>query len=267
MTTHLDPIAACCSTLYGHPLATFLLGGSFHPGGLETTDAMAVAASIGRDHSVLDAGSGRGTTAVHLAETLGCHVTGLTLEREGVEEGLALAEAHGVAHRTEFIQGDLLQSPLPVERYDRVLMECVLSTVSDKPAALGRMRDALRPDGQLALTDVTLRGEVPEELTGAVETALCLGGAMPLETYVGTIEDAGFVVSEATELPGLTESFIGDARKRMALVEIAAGLGKLPVARDMIDDVKRALTTAGAMVADGSLGYCRVVASKAAPQV
>lgn len=47
--------------------------------------------AIGPDSLVLDAEYGRGTTAVHLAKTLGCRVMGITLEVEGVEAGVELA--------------------------------------------------------------------------------------------------------------------------------------------------------------------------------
>ena len=70
MIASLD-IRTCCATTYGHPFASWMLGESFHPGGLELTARLARLAGIGPETAVLDAGSGRGATAVHLAQTLG----------------------------------------------------------------------------------------------------------------------------------------------------------------------------------------------------
>ncbi len=51
-------VAACCTALYSHPLASWLLGESLHPGGLALTDVLADIAGIGIDSRVLDAGCG-----------------------------------------------------------------------------------------------------------------------------------------------------------------------------------------------------------------
>ena len=43
LPTDLDEqlIGACCSIIYSHPLATWLIGESFHPGGLALTEELA----------------------------------------------------------------------------------------------------------------------------------------------------------------------------------------------------------------------------------
>ena len=100
-------VGACCAVSYGLPWARWLLGDSFHPGGLELTSRLAGLMGIGPGSHVLDAGSGRGASAVHLAESLGCRVTGITLEQEGVDAGQELARSREVEARVDFVQGDL----------------------------------------------------------------------------------------------------------------------------------------------------------------
>lgn len=158
--TALD-VAACCSDIYSHPAARWLMGDSFHPGGLALTERVAALAGITPSARVLDAGSGRGTSAAHLAETIGCHVVGLTLEEAGVEAGRALAEAHGVADRVRFIRADVQTAALEPASFDAALLECVLSILPDKPASLERIADALKPGARLGLTDVTVSGAIP----------------------------------------------------------------------------------------------------------
>ncbi len=63
--------AACCSVVYDHPLAQWVVGDSLHPGGLELTEELAQLTGIGIDSRVLDAGCGRGASIVHLAATRG----------------------------------------------------------------------------------------------------------------------------------------------------------------------------------------------------
>jgi len=76
-------LAACCVASYDYPATRWVLGDSWHPGGLPLTTRLAEAAGVGPGSLVLDAGSGRGATPVHLAKTIGCRVVGLTLEPGG----------------------------------------------------------------------------------------------------------------------------------------------------------------------------------------
>jgi cyclopropane fatty-acyl-phospholipid synthase-like methyltransferase len=63
---------------------------------------IAVLGKIKKEHKVLDAGCGVGGTAIHLAKTIGCHVTGITLTPHQVETAKRNAEKHGVSHLTDF---------------------------------------------------------------------------------------------------------------------------------------------------------------------
>lgn len=256
----LHPITECCSTLYGHPLAAFLMGDSFHPGGLELTSKLARAAGVSEGQRVLDAGSGRGVSSVFLAETRGCRVTGLTIEAGGVAEGEAHAAAQGVSERVAFVQGDIMDMPANLTAFDTVVMECVLSTLPDKHEALLRIRDVLRPGGTLAISDVTREGEIPRELEGVTAAALCLAGAISLDSYAGAIEGAGFTVEEARDLPDVVGGFIDKARNGLMLAEIAVGLGKLDVPETTLEPAKRAVKAARGLASEGRLGYALVVA-------
>ena len=95
-------LMACCSATYGHSWARWLLGDSFHPGGRELTSRLAGLMGVQPSSRVLDAGSGMGASAVHLARQIECRVTGVTLEEEGVRAGRELAAHHGVENRVKF---------------------------------------------------------------------------------------------------------------------------------------------------------------------
>ena len=254
MTAPVD-VNTCCAITYSHPIVGWLLGDSLHPGGLALTTRLASAMGVETGSTVLDAGSGRGASAVHLARTVGCRVTGVTLEDDGVKAGYELARRHGVEDRLSFLQGDLQRLDMEPESFDFVVMECVLSILSDKSAALQRLHSLVRPGGRLGLTDVTVSGSLPGELQGVLATAGCVGGALSLSEYAAMAEEHGFVVERTDECEGEVSSFLRDIRGKLLIAEVAFGLGKLPIGDGLLAIVEE-------QVQLGVLGYGLLVARK-----
>ena len=257
-------LSACCRASYGHPIARWLLGDSLHPGGLDLTARLARLAGVGPTSSVLDAGSGRGASAVHLARKLGCRVTGVTLEEEGVATGQELAAHHGVEERVSFVQGDILDTQLLAQTFDVVLVECVLSILAPKEKAVSRLDSMLRPWGRLGITDVTVSGALEPELRGVLGTAGCVGGAMSIEGYGGLLTDAGLVLEHREDCGGAVTEFLGDIETKLLAAHLASKLGKLPVDGRVIAEAQRLLALVREHARMGTLGYGLLVATKPA---
>src|ERR1700752_4718687 len=100
-----DEIKACCATLYESDLARMLLGDSFHPGGLRLTERLGVKLALGPGMQVLDVASGKGETAVFLAQRFGCDMVGIDFGPENVRQATARADEAGVSHLVRFRQG------------------------------------------------------------------------------------------------------------------------------------------------------------------
>ncbi len=263
MTTHTPAeINACCADAYSHPAARFLLGESLHPGGIELTADLAGRMRLSESDCVLDAGCGPGATALYLAETLGCRVTGVTLEAGAVTELDRRAEEAGLSDQISVIRGDIAEITLPQAGFDGAVAECVVSIFARKAEALSRIHDALRPGGRLGLTDVTVSGPLPEALQGIFAVAGCVGNAVPLEQYASLVEDAGFIVTECTPLPDVANDFLKGIRKKMLFAEIGAKLGKIPVSVESVKMAKGVLKETEELVNSGTLGYGMIVAER-----
>ncbi len=258
-----QPVGACCSIIYSHPLATWLVGNSFHPGGLALTDELARLAELGPGKRLLDAGCGRGASAVHLAESTGCEVVGLTLESDGVERGRQLAKATGVQERVTFVQDDILHMDMAIGVFDVVLMECVLSTLEQKPESLRQLYRITKPGGYIALTDVIVSGDIPEQLQGSIGAALCMADARNLDEYMNMVEEAGFKVKEYRSAGEAVQQLIKKIGLRLMIADAAIGLGSLDVDRSLIVDARESLKIASGLVDDGTLGYGLIVAQRA----
>ena len=213
---------------------------------------------------VLDAGSGLGATAVHLSRTVGCRVTGVTLEEEGMAVGNELARREGVEDRVTWVCGDIQEIDLGARKFDFVLVECVLSILADKAGALQRLHGLLKAGGGLGLTDVTVSGTLPPRLQGLLATVGCVGGALSLAEYRGLLEGEGFVVERSEDCGAVVASFLQGISGKLLVGEVASKLGKLPIGEGALAEGQQLLESVEEQVERGVLGYGLVVARKPA---
>ena len=78
----------------------------------EVVDAMLALAQVRPDDYVIDLGSGDGRILVAAARSHGARGLGIEIDPRRIREAQANAQAAGVAHRVDFRQQDLFQTPL-----------------------------------------------------------------------------------------------------------------------------------------------------------
>ena len=274
MTTESpDAVAACCSTLYGSPLAELLVGESFHPGGLEGTRELLASSGIGPGAQLLDVGCGLGASAQVAATEFGLRVHGVDTSAPIV----ARAMARSGDARVHWSTASLPHLPFADASFDAVLAECVLSTV-DRPAALTELRRVLRPGGSLLLSDVVVSGEpIPELDHRIIGAALCVTDAWRPGEMDACLSDAGFRVTGRWDRSASIVALIERIDARLSIMRLAArdlgldlgsligpavaGIDDLPTP-ELADSV---LAGVRAAVQDGSLGYTAITASSGGP--
>jgi SAM-dependent methyltransferase len=151
-------------------------------------------AGIKPGDTVLDLGSGAGNDCfVARAETgEDGRVIGVDLTPEMIAKAKANASMLGYQN-VEFRQGDIEALPLTSNRVDVVVSNCVLNLVPDKRKAFSEVRRVLKPGGHFSISDVVLRGELPDNLRNAAEMyAGCVSGALQEGAYLAIIHDLGF---------------------------------------------------------------------------
>ena len=168
--------------------------------------AEAVAASLGCGNPtalaqlspgevVLDLGSGGGIDVLLSARRVG--PSGRVYGLDMTDDMLALARENqrqaGVTN-VEFLKGDLEDIPLPEASVDVIISNCVINLSTDKDRALREAFRVLKPGGRFAVSDVVVRGEVPEGIRKSVELWIgCVAGAMEESEYRARLSAAGFV--------------------------------------------------------------------------
>ena len=137
-------VKQCCAQLYESDLVRFLLGDSFHPGGLNLTKRLGEILQLTPETCVLDVACGKGTSAVFLAEHFGCHVTGIDYSDQNVAQANALAAAKGMASRVRCERADAERLGFMAESFDAVICECAFCTFPDKSAGASEMANSAR---------------------------------------------------------------------------------------------------------------------------
>jgi ubiquinone/menaquinone biosynthesis C-methylase UbiE len=109
---------------------------------------------------------------------------------------LALAKENqqkaGVTN-VEFLKGEIEQIPLPDNTVDLIISNCVINLSPDKEQVLREAFRVLKPGGRLAISDIVVRGTIPEEIRHSVELwAGCVAGALEESVYLDKLRQAGF---------------------------------------------------------------------------
>ena len=117
-------------------------------------EAIVTPAGIGENDHVVDAGCGIGGTAMYLARTRGCAVTGVNVCRPQLEvAGEKVADA-GLDDRIGFEYGDCSQHlPFADDSVDAVVNIESACHYSDRAQFLREVRRILRPGGRIAAMD------------------------------------------------------------------------------------------------------------------
>jgi SAM-dependent methyltransferase len=265
-----DAFKCTCTEWWGHPAVQLLVGDALRPGGVELTASLVDRLALRPGARALDVGSGAGVTLELLADR--------GLRATGVDYGAALAaQASGYA---PVAVGDGERLPFAAGSFELVTMECVLSALPDKVAALAEVRHVLAPDGMLVLTDMTVSRPLPEPLDSLLAWVACAGGALSSPTYAEVLGTQGFEVERVDDHSESVAAFVAKARRRLALLRGAIKVGIVPdpeamlgpeldelrVATDEPDDLvalgKTVLGDVAEAVRAGQIGYCAIVARR-----
>lgn len=168
--------------------------------GSQSSDAMIAAAGIGADTRVLDIGCGVGGPALYLAETTGCHVTGIDLMEWHAEEAASRAAARGLSGRTLFQAGDATSLAFADNSFDVVWSQDAWCHVPDKQAVVQEAARVVKPGGYIVFTDWVRLGDMTADYLASVQSAVASPNFAAPAEYRQWLEAAGCAVLNSKDI-------------------------------------------------------------------
>jgi arsenite methyltransferase len=201
-------------------------------------------AKLNAGETVLDLGSGGGIDVLLSAKRVG--PTGKAYGLDMTDEMLALARENqrkaGVEN-VEFLKGEIESIPLPDNSVDVIISNCVINLSADKDKALREAFRVLKPGGRFAVSDVVVRGEVPDQVRRSMELWVgCIAGALKDSDYVSKLARAGF---DAIDIEPTRVYSIEDARQFLSAEGVDVDAMALQVEGKFMSAFIRAVKPAG----------------------
>ncbi|SNX54270.1 methyltransferase domain-containing protein [Thermoanaerobacterium sp. RBIITD] len=151
-------------------------------------------AELKEGENVLDLGCGRGNDVLNAAQIIGENgvAVGLDLTKKMIDEAEKSRMNHNIKN-AEFIVGDVENIPLPDDKFDAVISDCVINHAKDKEKVYREIHRVLKDGGRFIVSDVVSIDKLPDEIINDPNAwADCFGGAIPEEDYIKAIKNAGF---------------------------------------------------------------------------
>lgn len=151
-------------------------------------------AALRPGETVVDLGSGAGFDCFLAARKVGPEgrVIGIDMTHEMLAKARENAGKVELAN-VEFRLGEIEHLPVADNTADVVISNCVINLSPDKPQVLAETFRVLAPGGRLAVSDVVMTDEMPDDMAGDMELhCACGSGASPVADLHRWLEDAGF---------------------------------------------------------------------------
>ena len=151
-------------------------------------------AELREGETVLDLGSGGGIDVLLSAKRVG--PTGKAYGLDMTDDMLALAmenKAKAGATNVEFLKGHIESIPLPSNTVDVIISNCVINLSGDKKKVLAEAFRVLKPGGRFAVSDVIVRGGLPDTVKSSMALWTgCVAGALEESEFISLLRQVGF---------------------------------------------------------------------------
>ncbi len=208
--------------------------------------------------NILDIGSGIGGTARYLAWKYNCEVTGIELQPQLHEVGVAMTEATGMQDQVRLMVGDfcnIAELEIADHAYDAWISLMVFLHICDRAQLFQNCARVLKPQGQFYIEDYF----AAKTLTASEQEALAKVIACPFlpsrAQYIQDLATAGFINIEFIDITHLWQPWLQQRlEKFIQNRSYYEGLFD----RDLIDSYQYFYQTVADLFSGGNIGGARI---------
>lgn len=251
----------CCADFYQEEVSRLLFGESMHPGALELTKDLGIRLGLHKGSRVLDVACGIGTSAIFLAKEFGCHVTGLDLADRNIDEAKNISSVSGVLELVDFRVGDAESIDFKDQTFDCIVCECSVCLFPNKKKAAKEMYRVTKNGGRIGISDIVIRGSIPQSLRDSLYRFVCLLEAESEDTYRDLLQSAGYANTCIFDKKNAILQLLDNINKKMFAVELLKGLRKIELKVDL-ERTKRAIREVKECVDSGIISYVLITGEK-----
>lgn len=188
----------------------------FHIRGRKATLELAGSLNLDARSRVIDIGSGLGGPARTLAETFGCHVTGIDLTQAFCDAATTLSAWVGLSDRVDFRQGDATDLPFDDNAFDAAITMHVAMNIAAKDRMYEEARRILKPGGRFVAYDVLQGegGEVIYPVPWARERSI--SHLVTPDAMAALLSNAGFRIEKIEDSTEASQHWFEEMAGRMA---------------------------------------------------
>jgi ubiquinone/menaquinone biosynthesis C-methylase UbiE len=156
---------------------------------------------ITSESRVLEVGCGSGGSALFLARTIGCSLTGIDINDSGIRNARRLASQNGLGKGTEFRKVDGSHTlPFANNSFDAVFSNDVMCHIPDRRKVLREWLRVLRPAGSMLFTDAMVITGLISNLEIATRSMIGKYFFLPAGENERLIRSAGFRTLKCEDL-------------------------------------------------------------------
>ncbi|MHA2028012.1 MAG: class I SAM-dependent methyltransferase [Candidatus Kariarchaeaceae archaeon] len=216
----------CCTNFYESDIVKFLLGDTFHPGGVELTMQLAGTFNLIPGNLIVDIACGVGTSLKQIIKKFEIVGIGIDLSFTNLQRALIQGKIHAVDTQLALIQADSHSLPFRSSSAKSIMSECSFCIFLSKTQVSKEIFRVLKQGGQFGFTDVTKTKDWPHKLNDMVHRVACIADAKSIEEYSKILEIGGLSQIEIVDKKEVVYDLHSSLKKKVLLLNIIWGFKK-----------------------------------------